>query len=63
MGKNIDRMIRERALDADAATRLNADVIAKVEAFSDDEIHTIIRFHLEVSSEARWEPDQDGSIF
>ena len=63
MGKNIRKMVETGVLDADAAKLLKPEVQAKVEAMSDQEIDTIIKFKLDVSGREPWEPDEDGSIF
>ena len=64
MGRNIRRMVDKGVLDASHALSLDVAVIAKIEAMSEEDIETIIKFKLDVAGAATpFEPEPDGSIF
>jgi hypothetical protein len=60
---NIERLVREGALDADAAKSLRQELRDKVERLPAADIDTIIKFRLVVSPETPMEPEEDGSFF
>ena len=62
MGKNLQALKDAGAVDPDAADALRAEVVAKIEAFSEEEIKTIIKFKKQISGNTPWEPEDDGSI-
>ena len=63
MGKNLDLLLEKGVIDPDAAKDLNNEIVAKVEAMTDEEIATVIKFKLEISGPEPWQPEEDGSIF
>jgi hypothetical protein len=63
MGKNLNRLVKEKIVDPDAAKALRKKVVADIEALSEGEIDTIIKFKVKISGTEPWQPDEDGSIF
>ena len=62
-GKNLDRLLKGKALDPLHANALTSKAQAKIEKLTKNEVRSLIAAHKKVSPRRRWQPDPDGSIF